>query len=106
MAEIHRRAGDLTEARRWYAGVSEMYPQSIFALLAKQQLERLELLRIAAEAGEEQSEEPPVDRRGKFEHLRISPQTDLTLQRMRWPVYFVPVRVVEHLEVMPRVVKP
>jgi hypothetical protein len=95
MAEAHRRAGDLTEAKRWYAGVREMYPQSIFAQLAKQQLERLELLRIAAEAGEEQSEEPPVARLRKFEHLTVMPR--LVPQKAT---------AVERLSVAPRVVKP
>jgi hypothetical protein len=60
MAQSHQRAGDWSEARTWYAGVKQLCPGSRYARLAEQQLERMNLARIAAEAGEEQSEEPPV----------------------------------------------
>ncbi len=99
MAETHRRAGDLAEAKRWYAGVRQMYPQSIFAQLAKERLDRLELLRIASEAAEEQSEEPPIVRLQKLEHLTVMP-------RLARQTGFTPVPVVEQLVIMPRVVKP
>jgi hypothetical protein len=94
MAETHRRAGDLSEARRWYTGVREMYPQSVFAQLAKQQLELPELLQIASEAGEEQSEEPPAARVGSVELLTVMPR--LVRQIID----------AEQLDITPWVVKP
>ncbi|MCE9530492.1 MAG: hypothetical protein K8T89_05085 [Planctomycetes bacterium] len=74
MAEAHRQAGDWDEAKRWYAGVQKLYPTSSFAKLAGERLDRLALLRIAAEAGEEQSEEPPIADWLGSEILRVMPR--------------------------------
>ena len=72
MAETHRQAGDWNEARIWYSGVQKLYPKTVFAQQAAERLERYRLLRVAAEAGEEQSEEPPIA--GGVERLTVMPR--------------------------------
>ncbi len=60
MAETFRRDRNWTEAERWYAGVCKLWPRSPYAALAAKHKETVALLRILNEAGEEQSEEPPL----------------------------------------------
>jgi len=60
MADRHRDAGDWAEARRWYKGIQELFPDSPSAVIAANRLEREAMLRVLAEAGQEQSEEPPI----------------------------------------------
>jgi len=72
MAEAHRAAGDWAEARRWYIGVQELYPRTAIAAMAAERLQRYALLSVLAEAGTEQSEEPPM---AGPERLFIMPRT-------------------------------
>jgi hypothetical protein len=60
MAELHWQANDTEEALRWYRGLTELFPGSVYAARAAERIEQLQLLRIVAEAGEPQSEEPPL----------------------------------------------
>jgi len=73
MAETHRRAGDWEEALRWYRGVKTLFPTTLYAQMAEERQNQLALLRIAAEAGEEQSEEPPMADTKGSEPLRGIP---------------------------------
>jgi hypothetical protein len=72
VAEAHRAANELDEARRWYAGIIRYWPRSQWAKLAAQRLDRLEKFRVVATAGEEQSEEPPLAR--PSEQLQVMPR--------------------------------
>jgi hypothetical protein len=72
MAETHRKANDWEEARHWYAGVIKFWPNSQYAKFAAVRLDRLATFRIAAEAAEEQSEEPPFAERS--ERLNVMPR--------------------------------
>lgn len=60
MAEAFRSDRNWIEAERWYAGVSRLWPRSPYAVLAARQREYIVLQRLLNEAGEEQSEEPPL----------------------------------------------
>ena len=59
------------DASIWYGKIQKMYPRSLQARLAAERLDRIALLRIVAEAGEEQSEEPPI---AGTERLTVMPR--------------------------------
>ena len=71
MAEVFRRDRNWSEADRWYAGVRKLWPRSPYATLAAKRQESLALVRILNEAGEEQSEEPPL---AGPEKLKVMPR--------------------------------
>jgi len=72
MAETYREANELGEARRWYTGVIQYWPRSLWAKLAAQRLDRLEQFHVVAAAAEEQSEEPPLAQ--PAEQLSVKPR--------------------------------
>lgn len=71
MAEAFRYERNWGEAERWYAGVCKLYPLSPYAAVAAKRQEAVALLRLLNEAGEEQSEEPPL---AAPEKLKVMPR--------------------------------
>ncbi len=71
MATEHERAGDVASARSWYFGTIRLDPAGDSARMAAKRLERLSSAsRVFSEAGEEQSEEPPI---AVVERLEVMP---------------------------------